>query len=256
MVLHVSVYTANKKFLGNYSDSIPIAYDRKYSEFYDNITDFLKDHKPTMSPIYPTWQELLRNGFFLAVCGFGLQLLQNILWQNSFFYSVREGIRCKTSLQALIYKKSLCLTLFSMNDEMFAGRVLNHMSLDTHHMYMLFYMFNFTWTIPIQVGTTIFLLYCQLGVSAIIGAIALILILPIQIALASLLSRFQKRAMEFTDKRIKQCNELFQSIKLLKLYAWELVFRDKMEKTRNMVNKLLFLNYYIHQFKIIVQVDM
>ncbi|CAD5112740.1 DgyrCDS1959 [Dimorphilus gyrociliatus] len=111
---------------------------------------------------------------------------------------------------------------------------------------------NFLWTIPFQVITAIFLLYCQLGVSAIIGAIALILILPLQVALASLLSRFQKRAMEFTDKRIKQCNELLQSIKLLKLYAWELVFRDRVEKTRNLELKMILKAACLRALSIVV----
>ena len=34
------------------------------------------------------------------------------------------------------------------------------------------------------------------------------------------------------DRRLKQSNELLQNMKLLKLYAWELAFLNKIKETR------------------------
>lgn len=44
---------------------------------------------------------------------------------------------------------------------------------------------------------------------------------------------------EQSDERLKKSNEVFQSIKLLKLYAWENIFRRSIEKTRRCELKLL-----------------
>ncbi len=37
---------------------------------------------------------------------------------------------------------------------------------------------------------------------------------------------------EYTGERLKKTNELLRGIKLLKLYAWEHIFRSSVEETR------------------------
>ncbi|MEQ2206624.1 hypothetical protein XENOCAPTIV_000747, partial [Xenoophorus captivus] len=37
---------------------------------------------------------------------------------------------------------------------------------------------------------------------------------------------------EYSSERLKKTNELLRGIKLLKLYAWEHIFRDSVEETR------------------------
>ena len=44
---------------------------------------------------------------------------------------------------------------------------------------------------------------------------------------------------EQSDERLKKCNEVLQSIKLLKLYAWESIFRKSIERTRHRELRLL-----------------
>ena len=45
---------------------------------------------------------------------------------------------------------------------------------------------------------------------------------------------------ECSDERLRMCNELLQGIKSLKLYAWERIFSDAVEKLRRRQLKLLF----------------
>lgn len=37
---------------------------------------------------------------------------------------------------------------------------------------------------------------------------------------------------EYSSERLKKTNELLRGIKLLKLYAWEHIFRDSVDETR------------------------
>ena len=41
------------------------------------------------------------------------------------------------------------------------------------------------------------------------------------------------------DERMRKCNEAFQSIKLIKMYAWERVFQGLIEETRGEELRLL-----------------
>ncbi|XP_026971077.1 ATP-binding cassette sub-family C member 8 isoform X7 [Sagmatias obliquidens] len=78
----------------------------------------------------------------------------------------------------------------------------------------------------------VILLYYILGVSALIGAAVIILLAPVQYFVATKLSQAQRSTLEYSNERLKQTNEMLRGIKLLKLYAWENIFRTRVEMTR------------------------
>nr|XP_019602172.1 PREDICTED: ATP-binding cassette sub-family C member 8 isoform X7 [Rhinolophus sinicus] len=78
----------------------------------------------------------------------------------------------------------------------------------------------------------VILLYYILGVSALIGAAVIILLAPVQYFVATKLSQAQRSTLEYSNERLKQTNEMLRGIKLLKLYAWENIFRARVEMTR------------------------
>ncbi|XP_070559515.1 ATP-binding cassette sub-family C member 8-like [Ptychodera flava] len=71
-----------------------------------------------------------------------------------------------------------------------------------------------------------------MGISAIIGALLLIFIVPLQMKVTSNLTRIQDTLLEISDSRLKKINELLQGIKLLKLYGWEEKFCSAIEVVR------------------------
>ncbi|XP_009184747.1 ATP-binding cassette sub-family C member 8 isoform X8 [Papio anubis] len=84
----------------------------------------------------------------------------------------------------------------------------------------------------IQIIVGVILLYYILGVSALIGAAVIILLAPVQYFVATKLSQAQRSTLEYSNERLKQTNEMLRGIKLLKLYAWENIFRTRVETTR------------------------
>uniref|UniRef100_A0A9L0RE92 ATP binding cassette subfamily C member 8 n=1 Tax=Equus caballus TaxID=9796 RepID=A0A9L0RE92_HORSE len=84
----------------------------------------------------------------------------------------------------------------------------------------------------IQIIVGVILLYYILGVSALIGAAVIILLAPVQYFVATKLSQAQRSTLEYSNERLKQTNEMLRGIKLLKLYAWENIFRTRVEMTR------------------------
>lgn len=52
-----------------------------------------------------------------------------------------------------MYDKTLRLSSWSLTEGgMTPGQVMNHMAVDSMHLFMLFYLLHFTWTLPIQVS--------------------------------------------------------------------------------------------------------
>ncbi|RXN01930.1 ATP-binding cassette sub-family C member 8 [Acipenser ruthenus] len=89
---------------------------------------------------------------------------------------------------------------------------------------------NKTFLPPIVVG--VILLYYLLGISALIGATVIAVLAPVQYFVATKLSQAQKSTLEYSNERLKKTTELLRGIKLLKLYAWEHIFHDSVEETR------------------------
>ncbi|KAK6465385.1 hypothetical protein DFJ63DRAFT_310481 [Scheffersomyces coipomensis] len=65
------------------------------------------------------------------------------------------------------------------------------------------------------------LLYNLLGWSALVGSLSIVALLPINYRIAKWVSDLQKEMLGVTDKRIQKLNETFQSIRIIKFFAWE-----------------------------------
>ncbi|XP_059195026.1 multidrug resistance-associated protein 1-like, partial [Centropristis striata] len=66
-----------------------------------------------------------------------------------------------------------------------------------------------------------------LGPAALAGITAVVLIFPLNGFIAKLRSKLQEVQMKFTDGRIKLMNEILSGVKILKFYAWEEAFLQR-----------------------------
>ncbi|CAC5426428.1 ABCC9 [Mytilus coruscus] len=198
-----------------------------------NFTLILNQMNSTQIIHYLTVSEFLQNGYILCVVLFIATIVQLSLLQYHYFLVIREGIRVKTALQTIIYKKSLTISgLVISGGKMTIGSIMNHMTLDTLFIMMLFFLFHYIWAAPLQVMVAIILLYFKLGVSAVIGASIFILAAPLQYYIARQMSVQQKKVMSNADNRVKKCNEMVQSMRVIKLLAWEKICQKTINQSR------------------------
>ncbi|EQB79133.1 ATP-binding cassette transporter sub-family C member 8-like protein [Camelus ferus] len=132
-----------------------------------------------------------------------------------------------------IYNKIMHLSTSNLSmGEMTAGQICNLVAIDTNQLMWFFFLCPNLWAMPVQIIVGVILLYYILGISALIGAAVIILLAPVQYFVATKLSQAQRSTLEYSNERLKQTNEMLRGIKLLKLYAWENIFRTRVEKTR------------------------
>ncbi|XP_054294720.1 ATP-binding cassette sub-family C member 8 isoform X7 [Pongo pygmaeus] len=132
-----------------------------------------------------------------------------------------------------IYNKIMHLSTSNLSmGEMTAGQICNLVAIDTNQLMWFFFLCPNLWAMPVQIIVGVILLYYILGVSALIGAAVIILLAPVQYFVATKLSQAQRSTLEYSNERLKQTNEMLRGIKLLKLYAWENIFRTRVETTR------------------------
>ncbi len=77
------------------------------------------------------------------------------------------------------------------------------------------------------------LLWQLLGVAALIGLLVMVGIMPINYKVAQKMGIFQKELMGMKDKRGKATNEIIQGIRVIKYFAWESSFVNKITDIRN-----------------------
>ncbi|XP_059810011.1 ATP-binding cassette sub-family C member 9-like [Hypanus sabinus] len=182
---------------------------------------------------FVSFWEFTNNGYILAFLMLCAVLFRHLCQQTAFYIVIRDGIRIKSGLQAMIYLKALSLPVWVFNGEhLTTGQVINYMSVDTYQIMMVAFLGFYIISIPIQIILTILLLYLQLGYSALIGVSIIILLTPLQYFIAKKFISIQQETMKCSDDRIKKSHEMLQNIKLLKLYSWEGVFTKAIEMAR------------------------
>ncbi|KAK2495393.1 hypothetical protein MC885_003839 [Smutsia gigantea] len=204
------------------------------------IVDHLREENQVFQPktqflgvYFVSSQEFLANAYVLAVLLFLALLLQRTFLQASYYVAIETGINLRGAIQTKIYNKIMHLSTSNLSmGEMTAGQICNLVAIDTNQLMWFFFLCPNLWAMPVQIIVGVILLYYILGVSALIGAAVIILLAPVQYFVATKLSQAQRSTLEYSNERLKQTNELLRGIKLLKLYAWENIFRTRVEITR------------------------
>ncbi|XP_040885934.1 ATP-binding cassette sub-family C member 9 isoform X2 [Toxotes jaculatrix] len=177
--------------------------------------------------------KLLQNTSVLAVLLFLALILQRTFLQASYYVTIETGINLRGALLAMIYNKILRLSTSNMSmGEMTLGQINNLVAIETNQLMWFLFLCPNLWAMPVQIVMGVILLYYLLGASSLVGAAVIVLLAPIQYLIATKLADTQKNTLEHSTDRLKKTTEILKGIKLLKLYAWENIFCDKVEETR------------------------
>ncbi|KAL3856342.1 hypothetical protein ACJMK2_011111, partial [Sinanodonta woodiana] len=197
-------------------------------------------------PFYISVSDFMSNGYTLCALIFIVTLIQHTLLQNHHYLVIREGVRLRSALQAMIYTKSLKLSSLVLSDGTTTlGQIMNHMSSDASSLMSLFFYMHYIWATPLQLVIALILMYFKLGISAVIGGLLVIISAPFQIMIGHGMSKMQKKVMQQSDIRVKRSNEMVQGMKVIKLLAWESIFFKEISDTRKVeVKYLLYIAVY------------
>ncbi|KAG6830985.1 hypothetical protein H0H92_013457 [Tricholoma furcatifolium] len=130
------------------------------------------------------------------------------------------GLLIRSSVIGTIFRKSLRLSGRAKLEHN-TGQITTMISTDATKLDHFTAFGHNLWVSPIQIVIGVGLLIANLGYSALVGLGALLLAFPIQLVLVKILFAQRKKAVVFTDKRIRLTTEVLQGIRLIKSFAWE-----------------------------------
>ncbi|VVT55606.1 uncharacterized protein SAPINGB_P004665 [Magnusiomyces paraingens] len=125
------------------------------------------------------------------------------------------------------------------------GAIINLMAVDTFKVSEICAYLHFISQGVFVTVLCVFFLYLLIGWSSFIGAGSMILLMPIQFRLSRMYSKSQTQLMAATDRRINKLNEVLQSIRIIKFFAWEEKFSESVMEIREEELKHLRTRYIL-----------
>ncbi|KAI8318339.1 hypothetical protein GQ54DRAFT_341905 [Martensiomyces pterosporus] len=170
-------------------------------------------------------------GYFYAASMLVLQLIQTIFLHQYFQLGMATGMKAKSSLTTAIYKKALRLSN-DTRQEYTTGNITTLFSVDVERIGGVTDYAHIAWSGPVQIFFAIYLLYNTLGWSVFAGIIVMVVSIPMNGWLTTQMRRLQVQQMKNKDKRTTLIDEALSGVKVIKLYAWEQSFLDKIKHVR------------------------
>ncbi|CAF4075111.1 unnamed protein product, partial [Rotaria sordida] len=171
-----------------------------------------------MDPTKPKWL-----GIFYAILLSTTVFCQIILLRAYFHCQFLIGLRFRSAITGLVYRKSLKLSNAS-KQETTTGEIVNLMAIDASRFAELTQHIHILWSGPLQLLIALILLYRQMKFAIIPGVTLLFIMIPLSLYLQRIQKKLLLKQMIIKDQRIKMTNEILNGIRVLKLYAWEIAF--------------------------------
>ncbi|XP_037243099.1 multidrug resistance-associated protein 1-like isoform X1 [Falco rusticolus] len=169
----------------------------------------------------PSW-----HGYFYAFAMFLLACLQTLFEQRYMYMCLVLGLRLKTAVTGLVYRKILVMSNASRKTAT-VGEIVNLVSVDVQKLMDLIIYFNGTWLAPIRIIICFVFLWQLLGPSALASIAVFLFLLPLNFVITKKRSQFQETQMTHKDERAKLINAVLSNIKVIKLHGWEKTFMEK-----------------------------
>ncbi|XP_035537849.1 multidrug resistance-associated protein 9 [Morone saxatilis] len=170
--------------------------------------------------------------FALFTSEFFKAFLISLLWA----LNLRTAVRLKGAFSSMAFQKVISLRVHS---GISMGEMINVLTNDGHRIFEAVLFGSFVLCAPVLFIVCIVYACYILGYTALTGVCTYLIFIPIQFFLAKLINTFRWKAILITDSRVRTMNEILNSIKLIKMYAWEDSFETKIAGLRKTEKKHL-----------------
>ncbi|XP_070660846.1 ABC transporter C family member 13 isoform X3 [Malus domestica] len=173
------------------------------------------------------------DGYVLAICLGLVSILKSVLDTQYTFHLSRLKLKLRSSIITIIYQKCLSINL-AERSQFTEGEIQTFMAVDSDRTVNLCNSFHDMWSLPLQIGVALFLLYTQVKFAFVSGVAITIALIPVNKWISTLIASATMKMMQQKDERIRRTGELLTYIRTLKMYGWELLFSSWLMETRSL----------------------
>ncbi|PKC06558.1 hypothetical protein RhiirA5_482489 [Rhizophagus irregularis] len=117
-------------------------------------------------------------------------------------------------------------------DKATIGKITNLMTVDTNRICVAMNVWNDIIECPMELIVGFYLLYQLLGLACFIGLLVLCVTFPINHQTAKIYTKTQDKLMKTRDHRINLMHETLQGIRMIKFFAWDKKYEDRVLEAR------------------------
>eukprot|EP01040_Poterioochromonas_malhamensis_P013766 gene13766-15176_t len=180
----------------------------------------------------------------LVALMFVLPMTGSIFAAHSNAIFAHTGLQFRNILIYVIYRKSLRLSPAARQVSS-TGQIINMFSNDTSQLQRFMYFFNVMALAFPTIGVCLYLVYQQMEEATFVGLALIIIVMPMTGVIMGTLNYLRRKKVLFTDIRVKLMNEVLSGIRIIKYYAWEKAFAEKVTLVRDKELELLKVSAYI-----------
>ena len=174
----------------------------------------------------------LRSLWVMVCSMFLIMVMGSICFTQGSVMFFRIGTELRNGIMVLVYRKIRMLNPLIRQSAV--GTISNILVTDIQEIQNFFHTGTPGLFSPIQLGISIALIYRELGVtSLVVVGYTLVAFAVVGIIIGKFIV-VTKKKMIHSDNRLKVTSDLFENVKTLKYYAWELAFGEKVKKTRQL----------------------
>uniref|UniRef100_A0A0N5B681 ABC-type xenobiotic transporter n=1 Tax=Strongyloides papillosus TaxID=174720 RepID=A0A0N5B681_STREA len=172
------------------------------------------------------------------------------------FYSSKIGLKVRTATTIAVYEKLLSVPYFSffndkdtnssgVNESVSAGKISNFISIDTERITNFVTSFHAFWSMPLQLGIALYLIYREVGIAFLSVVIISIIMIPVNKYISTKIGIYSTKMMKMKDSRMKLITETIRGIRQVKLCNWDRHFEKKINEIRRKEVKYLAYRKYL-----------
>ncbi|CAL9010883.1 unnamed protein product [Prunus brigantina] len=173
------------------------------------------------------------DGYVLAISLGLISIFKSFLDTQYSFHLSRLKLKLRSSIITVIYQKCLYINL-AERSKFTEGEIQTFMAIDSDRTVNLCNSFHDMWSLPLQIGVALFLLYTQVKFAFVAGIAITISLIPVNKWISTLIASATVKMMKQKDERIRRTGELLTYIRTLKMHGWELLFSSWLMETRSL----------------------
>ncbi|KAG8874007.1 hypothetical protein FRB98_008686 [Tulasnella sp. 332] len=177
-------------------------------------------------------------GVGLAIALFVMQEVASLCQNQYMMRGMATGYLMRSALTGAISRKSLRLS-GAARVKHGNGHLITLVSSDCSFMDWAAFLVHMIWIQPIVIVIGMIILCTTLGYSALVGVAVLVLNTPVQtLFVRGMFSRRQGQ-LKIVDQRVRLLQEVLNGIRVIKLYAFETFFKDRIAGYRKQEMRIL-----------------
>ncbi|XP_038713738.1 ABC transporter C family member 13 isoform X2 [Tripterygium wilfordii] len=184
------------------------------------------------------------DGYLLAISLGLVSVLKSFLDTQYSYHLSKLKLKLRSSIMTATYRKCLFVSL-AERSKFSDGEIQTFMSVDADRIVNLCNSLHDSWSLPLQIGVALYLLYTQVKFAFISGLAITIILIPVNKWISELIANATEKMMKQKDERIRRAGELLTHIRTLKMYGWEHLFSSWLLKTRSSEVKHLATRKYL-----------